>query len=239
MAHSWIPYCGVAPEPANWFSSWNADPVLLTLVILGFVAARRYAPRSRITHIAAVVVILILFVTPLCAMGSALFTVRTIHHVALALVLGPLLASSLDLARFARASALGTLTAVQAITFWFWHAPPAYSAALSSDAVFWVMQASLTGTAALWWASLRQAEAPAAVAASLATMVQMGALGALLTFAGRAFYAPHFDTTRAWGWTPLEDQQIAGLIMWAPASAAYLLIALGILYRSMQPATAR
>ena len=40
-------------------------------------------------------------------------------------------------------------------------------------------------------------------------------------------------------WTPLEDQQIAGLIMWAPASAAYLLIALAILYRSMQPAYAR
>ena len=101
------------------------------------------------------------------------------------------------------------------------------------------MQLSLTGAAAFWWASMRQAQVPAAVAATLATMVQMGALGALLTFAGRAFYAPHFATTQAWGWTPLEDQQIAGLIMWAPASAAYLLIALAILYRSMQPAYAR
>jgi putative membrane protein len=26
--------------------------------------------------------------------------------------------------------------------------------------------------------------------------------------------------------TPLEDQQAAGLIMWAPAAAAYLLVAL-------------
>ena len=238
-SHSWTPYCGVAPVPADWLGAWNGDPILILMITLCLGLGLRYAPQTKKYHFAASGVALILFVTPLCALGSALFSIRTIHHVALALILAPLLARSLDLRRFVGPRALGALTGIQAIIFWFWHAPPVYSAALSSDIVFWVMQLSLTGSAALWWASMRQAQVPAAVAATLATMVQMGALGALLTFAGRAFYAPHFATTQAWGWTPLEDQQIAGLIMWAPASAAYLLIALAILYRSMQPAYAR
>jgi putative membrane protein len=48
--------------------------------------------------------------------------------------------------------------------------------------------------------------------------VQTGLLGALLTFAGRPLYAAHISTTASWGLTPLEDQQLAGLIMWIPAS---------------------
>lgn len=182
---------------------------------------------------------LVLFVSPLCALGSALFAIRAVHHVALALVLAPLLADSLRLEKRIGPASLGVLTAAQAVNFWVWHVPDVYAIALSNHAVFWIMQASITGSAALWWASMRRANPPAAVAATLATMVQMGALGALLTFAGRAFYAPHFQTTQAWGWTPLEDQQVAGLIMWAPASGAYLLIAMVILYRSMQPTPAR
>ncbi|GMM92257.1 cytochrome c oxidase assembly protein [Qipengyuania sp. MTN3-11] len=238
-SHSWTPYCGVAPNPSNWLASWNGDPILLVVIAAGLGFGLKYAPQATRSHLAATAVTLILFITPLCALGSALFTIRAIHHVALTLALAPLLASSLDLGKRIGPSSLGLLTGVQAIVFWFWHAPAVYSVALSSSAVFWIMQLSLTGTASLWWASMRKAQAPAAVAATLATMVQMGALGALLTFSGRPVYAPHFATTQAWGWTPMEDQQVAGLIMWAPASAVYLLIALAILYRSMQPAYAR
>ncbi len=56
----------------------------------------------------------------------------------------------------------------------------------------------------------------------------MGLLGALITFAARPLYAPHFLTTLAWGLEPLEDQQLAGLIMWAPAAGFYLAAALFI-----------
>jgi len=54
----------------------------------------------------------------------------------------------------------------------------------------------------------------------------MGLLGALITFAGAPLYAPHAVSTLAWGLTPLEDQQLAGLIMWAPAAVFYLAAAL-------------
>lgn len=57
-------------------------------------------------------------------------------------------------------------------------------------------------------------------------MVQMGLLGALLTFTPQPLYAWHLVTTEAWGLTPLEDQQLAGLVMWIAGGGFYLAAAL-------------
>lgn len=46
-------------------------------------------------------------------------------------------------------------------------------------------------------------------------------LGALLTFAPRPWYPAYAATTGAWHLTPLEDQQLGGLIMWVPAGLIY------------------
>ena len=66
---------------------------------------------------------------------------------------------------------------------------------------------------------------------SLLSMVQMGLLGALITFAGTSLYAPHFSSTAPWGLSPLEDQQLAGLIMWIPSAGIYLGAALALANR--------
>ena len=235
----WIPYCGAAPVPPELFARWNLDPLLLLGLVLASVAVWHIRPLRGVQGIAALAITVFLFVTPFCALGSALFAARVVHHLLLALALGPLLAVALTDVRWLERWSLPVLTAVQALVFWAWHAPSLYALALSNDAAFWLMQVSITVTAALWWAKLRRSAAAAAVGALLATMVQMGLLGALITFAGRALYAPHWSSTQAWGFSPLEDQQIAGLIMWAPAAAAYLLVAVTILYRSLARADAR
>lgn len=231
--NSWTPYCGAAPTPSGWVSHWNFDPVVL--LVAGLLALWSFAHRAREMSfkLSALACVTVLFVSPLCALGSALFSARVIHHLILTTILAPLIVGGLSLHRRHMPGSLAVLTAIQALTFWAWHAPQLYAAALGNDAVFWLMQVTITGTAVLWWAKLRQAPSAAAVAALLATMVQMGLLGALLTFANTALYPPHWLTTRAWGLTPLEDQQIAGLVMWAPASAIYLLVALTILYRAL------
>ena len=172
------------------------------------------------------------FVSPLCALSSALFSARTVHHLLLVCAAAPLLAWSLPRLAPGR---LALASLVQAGIFWMWHAPPAYGAALSSDALYWLMQLSLLGSAVWFWATVRTASAPAAVAALLATMIQMGLLGALITFAGQAIYEPHILTTAPWGLSALEDQQAAGLIMWAPAAAVYMAAALAILGRWLGP----
>jgi putative membrane protein len=56
-------------------------------------------------------------------------------------------------------------------------------------------------------------------------VLQMGMLGALLTFASVPLYVPHLTTTFAFGLDPLGDQQLAGILMWVPASLPYLAVA--------------
>ena len=238
--NSWIPYCGAAPLPVEWLARWNFDPVLLAVLLLCTVLVVRGKPATtgpKGDLLAAIGIAALLFVSPFCALGSALFIVRTLHHVVLVTAFAALLSRLPALSRVAHRLSLSALTAIQVSIFWAWHAPPLYSAALSHDALFWAMQASMAGSAAIWWAKVRtlvgRDQAGSAVIALLATVVLTGMLGALLTFSGRALYAPHWLTTQAWGLSPLEDQQIAGIIMWAPASAIYLIAACTILYRSL------
>jgi putative membrane protein len=68
------------------------------------------------------------------------------------------------------------------------------------------------------------------VAAGLlfATALQSGALGAILTFATAVLYPIHALGAGLWGLTALQDQQLAGVIMWIPAGAIYF-IAIGVL----------
>jgi putative membrane protein len=230
---AWTPYCGPAPDPSAWLGRWNLDPVLLAVMGLAFVLLwRGWAREGRSALIAASVVLAISFISPLCALSSALFTARTLHHLLLILAAAPLLALALPGARKSR---LLPAAAVHVVIFWAWHAPGAYASALSSDAVYWAMQLSLLASGTWFWMGVRKASAPAAIVGLLAVMLGMGLLGALIAFAGQPIYAPHFATTLAWGMTPLEDQQAAGLIMWAPAAAAYLAAALWRLSRLLSP----
>lgn len=225
----WTPYCGPGATPDDWLARWNLDPVLLGVLVVGFAAA--WAARGmdrprRLALAGAADLLLLAFVSPLCALSSALFAARVTHDVLLVALAAPLLARALPVPGPGAARTLPLATLVQAVVIWLWHAPGPYAAALSSDALYWVMQLSLLGGATVFWRAARAAPAPAAVAALAATMVQMGLLGALITFAPQPLYAPHLGATSAWGLSALEDQQLAGLIMWAPAAGLYLAAAL-------------
>ena len=229
----WLPYCGPAPAPAEWTSYWNFDPVLL--IVLGGYAllAWRMADKQygRQLLSGAVALSVLLFVSPFCALSSALFSVRVTHHVLIAAVLAPLIIFALPEHRTRLRGSLTFWTALQTLTFWLWHAPSLYAEALSSDVLYWVMQLSLLGTAAGFWAALRRAQEPAAIASLLFSTVQMGLLGALILFSPNALYEPHYLTTTPWGLSVLDDQQLAGLIMWVPSAGLYLGSALYIVSR--------
>lgn len=232
----WLPYCGAAPGPGEWLARWNFDPLLLpalgliaafTILAPNFWQGAEGARRQTALRIALALAAL-LYVSPLCALSSTFFSVRVVHHMALVLLLAPLTAFALSPWLNVGAKFLWSSTAGAAITFWVWHAPGPYSAALSSDVTYWLMQVSLLVTATLFWAAVRRAEPGAAIAAVLATTVQMGLLGALITFSVRPLYPPHLISALDWGITPLSDQQLAGVLMWAPGSFAYLLAAMAI-----------
>jgi putative membrane protein len=207
-------YCGAPPPPDLALYSWNLDPFLLAGLLLMLVLLWR----SR-TGPAGVGVLVLAFVSPLCAMSVGLFSARVVHHVLLVAVAAPLLAAALP-ARRASGAALPFL--VSTALLWAWHLPAAYDLALRDMAVYWVMQATLLGSALWFWRAVLAARGGIeAVLWSLAGLMQMGALGALLTFAPVPLYAAHALAPLAWGLTPLADQQLGGLIMWVPAMLPY------------------
>jgi putative membrane protein len=53
-------------------------------------------------------------------------------------------------------------------------------------------------------------------------------LGALLTFSQGAWYPTHAAGAAAHGTPALQDQQLAGVLMWVPSGALLTLIALGL-----------
>lgn len=238
-ARRWAPYCGEAPGPAAWLSRWNLDPVLGAALLLLALALWRASVRHEATPArllglrCAWALTFALYVSPLCALSSAFFTVRVVHHIALVLAMAPLLSFGLEPALRRLPAPLGASTAIAAVTFWVWHAPAPYEAALSSDLIYALMQFTLLASAVAFWSAVRRSGATAAIGAILATTVSMGLLGALITFTGRPLYAPHFASTLRWGVSPLEDQQLAGITMWAPGSIAYLAAAMWIGWRWM------
>ncbi len=233
-----IPYCGLAPLPANLWSQWNLDPLILgplAVAAIWLVVHRSPDVRSRVIGGLALAALAIAFVSPLCALSSALFAARTVHHILLVCVVAPLIVLTLPRAPCPGFATMITATLLQAVVLWFWHAPVLYEAALSNDVIYALMELTLLGASVLFWIVMRAAPAPTAALALVLTMVQMGMLGALLVFAGSAIYAPHLATTAAWGITSLQDQQLAGLIMWAPAAGIYLVAALVMIARWIGP----
>jgi cytochrome c oxidase assembly factor CtaG len=130
--------------------------------------------------------------------------------------------------------------ALHSVALWAWHVPAGYDAAVASPLVHAAEHLSFVGTALLfWWAVLHRrgslARVPGlAVLALFAVTMESGALGALLTFSRSPWYRSHLLTTAAWGLTPSDDQQIAGLVMWIPGSLVYLAAAAWIFARWMQ-----
>jgi cytochrome c oxidase assembly factor CtaG len=53
------------------------------------------------------------------------------------------------------------------------------------------------------------------------TSLHTGLLGALLVVSPRLWYPENAIGSKLWGLSPLEDQQLAGLMMWIPAGLIY------------------
>jgi cytochrome c oxidase assembly factor CtaG/cytochrome c2 len=119
---------------------------------------------------------------------------------------------------------------------WVWHAPSLYEAALADDTLHALEHAAFLGTAWLFWNAVftlargQGAGDGVAILLLFTTALQSGILGALITFASSPWYAAYSLTTAAWGLNPLEDQQLAGVIMWVPAGTIYLAATLAILW---------
>lgn len=231
------PYCGPAPTPEIWLAQWNLDPLVIAPVMLGMLLAVRTRPGWAV---AAAFVLLAAFVSPLCALASALFSARVLHHILLIAFAAPLIV--LALPRMAQVLGRGPASpafALHMALVWLWHAPVPYHWALSSDPAYWVMELSLLGSAIwLWAVIMAPGRVGTAISVAMGSAMQMGLLGALLVFASGPLYAAHFASAPPFGLSATEDQQLAGVLMWVPAALPYLAAVLWRIAPLIQPGRA-
>jgi putative membrane protein len=193
--------------------------------------------------------------SPLHWLGEHLFTAHMIEHELAMAVAAPLLVLGRPMAAALWAFPLSTrqrltritrsrparavwgalalppvATVLHGIAIWVWHVPQFFDATVTQIGLHRLQHLSFVLTALLfWWALLRRSHPLGAAGHLFVTMIHTGVLGALLTFAPRVLYARQtFDAMR-WGLTPLEDQQLAGAVMWAPGGLIYAGAALGFI----------
>jgi putative membrane protein len=209
----------------------------------------------------ALLALAVALASPLELAASSVFTAHMVQHLLLMLVVAPLLVYGRPVVvlgqamplrgrrmfvrfrahRFVRSARDALFHPVSAwaiavVVLWAWHLPALYEAALRRDALHVLEHASLIATSALVWAlALGRARPslaiPAASGLLLATALQSGALGAVLALAQRPLYPIHASVAPSWGLTPLEDQQLAGGLMWVPPGIVYVVVIAGLLAR--------
>jgi putative membrane protein len=124
------------------------------------------------------------------------------------------------------------------LALWAWHAPGAFDAALASGWLHAIEHVSFFGTALLFWRALGNARSARHVAPALGaaffTLVHSGLLGALISLAPRPLYG-WYGVTELWALSALEDQQLAGLLMWVPMGGVYFATCLYLASRLFAP----
>ena len=120
-----------------------------------------------------------------------------------------------------------TVFLLHALAIWIWHIPRLYEAALGNSGIHALEHFSFLATAALfWWGMVHgrygRIGYGVAVLYVFLTAVHSSILGALLTLAPGVWYPSYASAAAAWRLDALEDQQLAGLLMWVPSGLTFI-----------------
>jgi len=241
----------------GWFSEpWMLVPLLLAagLYAAGLArlwgsagAGRGIRPWQAACYAAGWLTLAGALVSPLHVAGTESFAAHMVEHELIMAVAAPLLVLARPVGaylwafpRHARPALVGgfrsrplraawrmlrdpvVATVLHGVALWAWHLPAAFNAALFDEGMHTLQHASFLVTALFFWWAMRERGGGLAVLCLFATSVHGTLLGALLTIAPRPLYAYA---------APLEDQQLAGLIMWVPAGMVYAGAALALCAR--------
>jgi putative membrane protein len=231
--------------------------ILGVLYARGATPTRGVKPWQAMCFWGGLLTLVIALISPLHPLGEVLFSAHMLQHEVLMLIAAPLLVLSRPLAPllwglpFAWRRALGrwsktqpvqwtwrAITApaaawsIHAAVLWLWHAPAFFQATLTSEWIHSAQHISFFASALLFWWSLLYARGAGGYGAGVlylfTTAVHTSVLGALLTFARTLWYPAYQITAPLWNLSPLEDQQIGGLIMWIPGGLVYLAAGLAL-----------
>lgn len=135
--------------------------------------------------------------------------------------------SGLTPARISRLSHPVTIFLASAGAIWFWHASVAYEAAAANPALHALEHATFLLTGILFWNVLLSPRpqsrlSPGASVLLIFAMAMQGViLSALLTFGDTPWYPSYEASAQLWNVDPIDDQRLAGLLMWIPGGLIY------------------
>ncbi len=210
-------------------------------------------PRFRYwSWMAGVVVLLVALASPIATYDTTLFSVHMVQHVLLAMVAAPLLAIGAPITLLLRVSSPETRRRVilpvlhswpvKIISFpvvtwiifaavmWGSHFSPLFDASLDNDAIHFFEHALYLGAGLLFWWPVVGADPspwrlphPARIGYLFLGMPQSSFLGLAIFSAPAVLYQHYATLVRPWGPTPLEDQALAGGLMWILGDAIFLI----------------
>jgi len=213
--------------------------------------------------------LLVALVSPLHSWGRVLFSAHMTQHEVLMLVSAPLMVLGRPLIAFtwalpvAWSRRLGSVARVgwiekpwlflttplvawlvHAVALWMWHVPRLFDAVLTYEWVHTLQHLSFFLSALLfWWALIHGRKGVmgygAAVLYVFTTSVHSGLLGAFITFSRSVWFPSYIGLTDSWGLSPLQDQQLGGLIMWIPAGLVYIIAGLALFAGWLRESEAR
>ena len=177
-----------------------------------------------------------------------LFSMHMVQHLVLTLVFPPLLLAGIPewlirpllhrpaVLRVARVLTRPWLAALLfSVSIALWHLKPFYDLMMTSHEVHIATHLMFMVTATLmWWpvmSPLPELRLPTGLSILYLFLVgiPMQMVAALITFADEVLYPWYITAPRTWGLSPLDDQQLGGLIMWVPGNL-YIFAAIGVLF---------
>lgn len=213
---------------------------------------RQYAggavkPLALLSATLAGLALFLALIWPLDAFAESSFAAHMAQHMLLISVAGPLLALARTgipvTAALAALSPSATAALSQArkwlrllllpsvvfiahgVVIWIWHSPLLFELALRMQWLHTLEHVSFLAAGYWYWSVLIRHRAHAAYGSAalsvLATLMHTGLLGALITFAPRPLY-PAYVLAQGSAEAALQDQQLAGLLMWIPVGTCYL-----------------
>jgi putative membrane protein len=228
--------------------AWHFEPtviagafIVVSFYIYGLMSIREaFVPWKAASFLVGVSLMFLALTSPLDVGADRLLTLHMLQHVFLATIGPPLVLLGLPDAMlrpvFSNPAALKvgklvfhpvTTGAIFIVNMWFWHVPPVYDLAVTHLEVHVVMHFAFMGSGLLFWWPVMQPSRLLPRVGDGARLLYLFAAGmpmallAMLFFASNGVIYDYYEQPdRLWGISPMDDQQIAGLVMGALGEAA-------------------
>lgn len=236
----------MSPSADDW-QHWDIHPsVAIGIVALAALYVRLgglAAPRRRVVSFGASLLVLFFSLNgPLHDLSDGyLFSAHMVQHLILTLLFPPLFLYGLPaqvvrpFLRPAWVRAMGVrmvrpvaAAAIFTVPIVLWHMPAFYEAAMRHHPLHIVQHlVFLASSVVMWWPvlspvpELPRASYPGQLLYLFLLGIPMSIVGAMITLASSPLYPFYVAAPRVWGLSPIDDQQIGGLIMWVPGGLVF------------------